>query len=88
MSALVAAASSRTNAHAHELDLDLDADDDLYDDIEARVENLLCSDSPRQGCVELAQALEEVMALLTAAASDFSDPRRGLFPMGQGGGAT
>jgi hypothetical protein len=84
MNALINTISSCANAQAHELDIDVDVDNDVYDDIEA----LLHDDMPRQGCIELAQALEDVMALLTAASSEFSDPHRGLFPMGQGGGAT
>jgi hypothetical protein len=61
----------------------LDAHLDVYDEIET----LLRDDLPRQGCIELAQALEDVMALLMHAASEFSDPQSGRFPMGQGGSA-
>jgi hypothetical protein len=57
----------------------LSADDGVYDEIEA----LLHDDLPRQGCVELAQALEEVMALLRPALSEFSHPAAGGSPIGR-----
>ena len=55
------------------------ADDGIYDEIEA----LLHDDLPRQGCVELAQALEEVMALLRPGLSEFSHPAAGASPIGR-----
>ena len=57
----------------------LSADDGVYDEIEA----LLHDDLPRQGCVELAQALEEVMALLRPGLSEFSHPAAGASPIGR-----
>jgi hypothetical protein len=58
--------------------------DEAYDEIETFIRD----DLPRQGCIELAQALEDVMTLLKAAASDFSDMPSGRRPIGLGGGAT
>ncbi len=62
---------------------EIDADDAVYDEIET----LLRDDMPRQGCIELAQALEDVMRMLMPADSEFSDPQARAFPMGAMGAA-
>jgi hypothetical protein len=75
----VAAAPSPETGTAFDIALD----DEVYDEIESFIRD----DLPRQGCIELAQALEDVMKLLMSTASDFSDIPPGRLPMGHGGGA-
>jgi hypothetical protein len=60
-----------------------DSDDAVYEEIEALLEERIAHHGlPRRGCIELSQALEDVMALLMSPMSEFSDPRAGVRPMG------